>query len=169
MNEIYDLEDIYTEEVEQGKEPFRVDCDSKADWCIKIIKQEEAETERLLKTIDEEIDILEAKKERLQSQLQSKTGFLKGKLAEYFDTVEKKELKTQLKYTLPSGSLVFVKPSIRYERDNEKILNWLTENNKYEYIKTNPTVDWSSLKANEDITKIDGVTLVEQPARFEVR
>ena len=169
MNEIYDLEDIYTEEVEQGKEPFRVLDDKTADWCIKIIKQEESETERLLKTIDEEIDILEAKKKRLQSQLQSKTGFLKGKLAEYFDTVEKKELKTQLKYTLPSGSLVFVKPSVRYDRDNDRILNWLTENNKYEYIKTNPTVDWAELKKNEDITKIDGVTAVEQPARFEVR
>lgn len=169
MNEIYDLEDIYTEEVEQGKEPFRVLDDKTADWCIKIIKQEEAETERLIDTINQEIDILKAKKERLQNQLQSKTGFLKGKLAEYFDIVEKKELKTQLKYTLPSGSLVFVKPSISYERDNEKILNWLTENNKYEYIKTNPSVDWSSLKANEDITKIDGVTPVEQPAKFEVR
>lgn len=164
MNEIYDLEDITNE-----KEPFKVDCDSKADWCIKIIKQEEAETERLIDTINQEIDILKAKKERLQSQLQSKTGFLKGKLAEYFDTVEKKELKTQLKYILPSGSLVFVKPSVRYDRDNEKILNWLTENNKYEYIKTNPTVDWSSLKANEDITKIDGVTAIPVEARFEVR
>lgn len=160
----YEIEDITNE-----KEPFRVDCDSKADWCVKIIKQEEAETERLIDTINQEIDILKVKKERLQSQLQSKTGFLKGKLAEYFDTVEKKELKTQLKYTLPSGSLVFVKSTIRYDRDNEKILNWLTENNKYEYIKTNPTVDWAELKKNEDITKIDGVTPVEQPARFEVR
>lgn len=160
----YEIEDITNE-----KEPFRVDCDSKADWCVKIIKQEEAETERLIDTINQEIDILKAKKERLQSQLQSKTGFLKGKLAEYFDTVEKKELKTQLKYILPSGSLVFVKPSIRYDRDNEKILNWLTENNKYEYIKTNPTVDWAELKKNEDITKIDGVTPVPVEARFEVR
>lgn len=169
MNEIYDLEDIYTEEVEQGKEPFRITNDALADWTVKIIKQEEAETERLINTINQEIDILKAKKERLQSQLQSKTGFLKGKLAEYFDTVEKKELKTQLKYTLPSGSLVFVKPSIRYDRDNEKILNWLTENNKYEYIKTNPTVDWDELKKNEDITKIDGVVSVPVEARFEVR
>lgn len=169
MNEIYDLEDIYTEEVEQGKEPFKITNDALADWTVKIIKQEETETERLIETINQEIDILKAKKERLVSQLQSKTGFLKGKLAEYFDTVEKKELKTQLKYTLPSGSLIFVKPSISYERDNEKILNWLTENNKYEYIKTNPSVDWSSLKANEDITKIDGVTAVPVEARFEVR
>lgn len=169
MNEIYDLEDIYTEEVEQGKEPFRVLDDKTADWCVKIIKKEEAETDRLIDTINQEIDILKAKKERLQSQLQSKTGFLKGKLAEYFDTVEKKELKTQLKYTLPSGSLVFVKPSVRYDRDNEKILNWLTENNKYEYIKTNPTIDWAELKKNEDIENIDGVTVVPVEARFEVR
>lgn len=169
MNEIYDLEDIYTEEVEQGKEPFRVLDDKTADWCIKIIKQEEAETERLIDTINQEIDILKAKKERLQSQLQSKTGFLKGKLAEYFDTVEKKELKTQLKYMLPSGSLCYIKPTVKYEHNDEQILQYLRDNDKFEYIQVEHKLKWAELKKNEDITKIDGVTAVEQSARFEVR
>ena len=158
----YEIEDITNE-----KEPFVINTDGKADWACKVIKQEETELDRLMQTIDEEIELLKNKKER--RLYENKTGFLKKLLADYFETVEKKELKTCFKFKLPSAELVFVKPSIRYDRDNEKILNWLTENNKYEYIKTNPSVDWSSLKANEDITKIDGVTPVEQPARFEVR
>lgn len=164
MNEIYDLEDITNE-----KEPFVINTDGKADWACKVIKQEEAELDRLIQTIDEEIELLKNKKERLKSQYENKTGFLKKLLADYFETVEKKELKTCFKFKLPSAELVFVKPSIRYDRDNEKILNWLTENNKYEYIKTNPTVDWAELKKNEDITKIDGVTAVPVEAQFLIK
>ena len=84
---MYDIEDITDNENQE----FVVDSDSKADWCCKIIKQEQAEVERLCTTIDEEIEILKAKKERLQQQLENKIGFLKGKLANYFETVEKKE------------------------------------------------------------------------------
>ena len=162
---MYDIEDISDNE----KQEFVVDSDSKADWCCKIIKQEQSEFERLSNTIDEEIQILKNKKERLQQQLENKTAFLKGKLADYFETVEKKELKTCYKYKLPSADLVFVKPSIQYERDNEKILNWLTENSKFEYIKTNPSVDWQELKKTEFFNNIDGITEIQTPARFEVK
>lgn len=161
---MYELEDITNE-----KQEFIVDSDSKADWCVNIIKQEEAEFERLFNTIDEEIEMLKNKKERLKEQLQHKTSFLKGKLIEYFDTVEKKELKTCLKYKLPSADLVYVKPSIQYERDNEKIMSWLTEHNKLEYIKTNPSVDWAELKKTTFFKDIDGVTEIQTPARFEVK
>lgn len=164
MNEIYDLEDV-TEE----KQEFVCDSDLKAEWLIKKIKENETECQRLTDIINQEIEILENKKQKLQNDLTNKNGWLKGRLVEYFDTVEKRELKSCFKYDLPSGSLILKKASVQYERDNEKILNWLTENNKYEYIKTNPTVDWSSLKANEDITKIDGVTAIPVEARFEVR
>lgn len=161
---MYDLEDIVEE-----KQEFTIDSDAKADWACKIIKQEEAEVERLTATIDEEIEMLKAKKDRLQEQLIGKTSFLKGKLAQYFETVEKKELKTCFKYKLPSADLVFVKPSIQYERDNDKILSWLTEHNKFDYIKTNPSIDWAELKKTEFFKDIDGITEIQTPARFEVK
>ena len=161
---LYDIEDI-TEE----KKEFVVDSDTKADWCCKVIKQEQAEVQRLTDTIDEEIEMLQAKKERLQEQLNSKTAFLRGKLAQYFETVEKRELKTCLKYRLPSAELVFVKPSIKYERDNDKIISWLTEHNKFEYIKTNPTVNWAELSKTEFFKEVDGITEIPTEARFEIK
>ena len=132
---MYELEDI-TEE----KQEFSITDDLKAEWAVKIIKQEEAETQRLIDTIDQEIELLKVKKEQLQEQLANKTGFLKSKLADYFETVEKKELKTCFKYKLPSADLVFVKPTVKYERDNDKIISWLTENNKFDYIKKQDTI-----------------------------
>lgn len=161
---MYELEDIADE-----KQEFTITDDLKAEWAVKIIKQEEAETQRLVETIEQEIELLKVKKERLQQQLGNKTAFLKGKLADYFETVEKKELKTCYKYKLPSADLVFVKPSIQYERDNDKILNWLMANSKFEYIKTNPSVDWAELKKTEFFKDIDGITEIQTPARFEVK
>lgn len=161
--QLYDLNDIQ----EQGKE-FVIDSDSKADWACKVIKQEQAETERLQNAIDEEIALLEEKKKYLQDQLQNKTAYLKGKLCMYFETVEKKELKTCYKYKLPSADLVYMKPAVKYERDNDKIISWLTEHNKYEFIKTNPSVDWAELKKTDFFRDIDGVTEIQTEAEFRI-
>lgn len=162
---MYDLEDV----IDTQKAEFVVTNDIQAEWCVKKIKEDEAEVERLVNVIDDEIEILENKKQKLKDGLVNKTGFLKGKLAEYFETVEKKELKTCLKYKLPSADLVFVKPSIKYERDDAKIIEWLTNNNKMDYIKVTPSVDWAELKKTVFFKDIDGITEVMTEARFEVK
>lgn len=165
MYNVYDIEDI-TEE----KKEFVIDSDAKAEWAINIIKQEQKEQERLVNIIDEEIAILEAKRQKILDN--SKTSFLKGKLAQYFESIaaeNKKELKTCIKYKLPSGDLVFTKPQPKYERDNDKIISWLTKHNKFEYINTNPTVNWSELKNTEFFKDIDGITEIMSEAKFEVK
>ena len=58
---MYDLEDI----IEETQE-FSITDDLKAEWAVKIIKQEEAETQRLVDTIDQEIELLKVKRGRLQ-------------------------------------------------------------------------------------------------------
>jgi phage host-nuclease inhibitor protein Gam len=160
---LYDIDDI-----QQGNQGFIIDSDSKADWACKVIKSEQAETERLINAIDEEIEMLEEKKKYYTEQCCNKTAFLKNKLANYFETVEKKELKTCYKYKLPSADLVFMKPSVRYERDNDKILSWLTEHSKFEFIKTNPSVDWAELKKTDFFKDIDGITEVMTDAEFKI-
>ena len=164
INEIYDIEDI-----DEGKKSFTIDSDTKADWAIKKVKYEDANNERLIACIDAEIEQLKAKKEEIKNR--NNTAFLKGKLCEYFESVKDnaKETKTQLKYELPSGSLIFKKPSVSYERDNDKIISWLTENNKFEYIKTNPSVDWAELKKVDFLSDIDGITEIHTEAKFEVK
>lgn len=162
---MYDLEDV----IDTQKAEFIVTNDIQAEWCVKKIKEDEAEVERLVNVIDDEIEILENKKQKLKDGLVNKTGFLKGKLAEYFETVEKKELKTCFKYRLPSADLVFVKPSVKYERDDAKIIDWLTNNNQMDYIKIKPSVNWEELKKTTFFKDIDGVTEVMTEARFEVK
>lgn len=164
MYNVYDIEDI-TEE----KKEFVIDSDSKADWALSIIKQEQDEQQRLLNSIDEQIEILKAKRERIAEN--DKCRFLKGKLNEYFESIQdgKREMKTCIKYKLANGELVYTKPKVSYERDNDKIITWLSEHNKFEYIKTNPTVDWKELSKTEFFSQIDGVTEVTTEAKFEVK
>ena len=161
---MYELEDIINE-----KQPFIIDTDGKASWACKIIKQEEGESERLMHAIDEEIEILKFKKQKIKENMGNKTGYLKSLLFNYMKTVQSKELKTCYKYKLPDSELVYFKESVDYERDDEKVLSWLSKNNKFEYIKTNPSIDWAKLKKTEFLKEIDGIKEVTRPAKFEVK
>lgn len=161
---MYDLEDI-TEE----KQEFVINTDTKADWCLKKIQEERKEVERLTKIIDEEIEMLKLKKQKIEESLESKISFLQGKLFEYFDTIQPRELASCYKYKLPSGELVYKKPTVKYERDDEKILDWLANNGKSDYIKHQLSVDWAELKKTDFVNQVDGITEVQVPARFEVK
>lgn len=161
---MYDLEDI-TEE----KQEFVIDTDTKADWALKIIQKERQEVARLTKTIDEEIEMLKLKKQRIVDGLDNKIGFLQSKLFDYFKIITPKESKTCYKYKLPSGELVYNKETIKYERDDEKIIQWLTDHNHMDYIKIKPSIDWAELKKTEFVDEIDGVKQVKVPRRFEVK
>lgn len=162
INYIYDFDT-------EPDNDFKITNDSSAEWAIKKIKYDEANNERLIACIDEEIEQLKAKKEEIKNR--NNTAFLKGKLCEYFESVKDnaKETKTQFKYELPSGNLIFKKPQKNYERDDDKIISYLTAHNLFQYIKTNPTVDWAELKKTDFFHLIDGVTEVETEAKFEVK
>lgn len=161
---MYELEDVIEE-----KQEFVIDTDLKADWALKIIQKERQEVERLCKTIDEEVEMLKLKKQKIVDGLDNKTGFLQGKLFEYFRTVESKELKTCYKYKLPSGELVYNKETVKYERDDEKIIQWLTDHNRMDYIKVKPSVDWAELKKTNFVDEIDGITKLNIPMTFTVK
>ena len=165
MNEIYELEDIQ----ENEKQEFIVNTDVKADWCLRKIQEEKNENARLIKIIDDEISLLQLKKQKIADSLENKISYLQGKLFEYFQTVEARELKSCYKYKLPSGELVYNKETVKYERDEAKIIQWLTDNNKMEFIKVKPSIDWAELKKTDFVENIDGVTKIELPKRFEVK
>lgn len=161
---MYELEDVIEE-----KQEFIIDTDLKADWALKIVQKERQEVGRLTKTIDEEIEMLKLKKQRIQNSLDTKVGFLQSKLFDYFKIITPKELKTCYKYVLPSGELVYNKETVKYERDDEKIIQWLTDHNHMDYIKVRPSVDWAELKKTDFVDEIDGVTKLNVPMTFIVK
>lgn len=163
-------DDIYSiDDIKEDKKEFVIDTDSKAEWAINIIKQENKQKERLLKTIDEEINLLKSKKERILER--DNTMYLKSKLYEYFLNVDsdfKNDLKTCVKYKLPSANLVLKKSKRVFEKDEKAIISYLVNNNLYDYLNTNYSIKWNELKSSDILDKVDGITEISTEERFEV-
>lgn len=156
MSEIYELEEQleFLEEHGQPEEEaksFRIDDDIKADWALKKIAADRKECERVKAIALKEIEVLEEKIKHLEETTERKTTFLKGCLAQYFETVPHKATKTQETYKLLSGSLVFKLPSQKMVKDDEKLLEYFKQNNMNEYIKTKETPAWAEFKKNLSI------------------
>ena len=160
---------------------FRVDSDVKANWALKKIKEEEAERDRLLAIIDEERKDLLEKEEKIRSSCDTKTGWLRMQLMNYFYTVPHKETKTQESYKLFDGSLVYKKPSVSIVKpDEEKLLAYLRQADHMEYIETKESVRWGELKKtltltdtgeiiSEDGEVLDFIQTEEKAGEFNVK
>ena len=114
------------EEIPQ--EGFTIDKDNLAEWALKKITEERAEAQRYLNVCDTMLEDYLFKKKKALEQLDSKTGYLIGKLQEYFLNVKHKESKTQKAYKLPSGTLKLKYGTPDFVRDGETLLIWAKEN-----------------------------------------
>ena len=156
---------------------FIIDNDAKADWALEQIKEKEEERDRLINIALQKIEDLNLQIEDIKTKCDSETWYLKGLLAEYFGTVPHKETKTQESYQLLSGKLIYKKPSVKINHDDEKLIEWL---NDTEYVETKKTLKWSEYKKHLvicDNEVIDGetgeiveaCTIEEVPASFDVK
>lgn len=146
------------EEDEEEKE-FTIVSDLMAEWALKQIKKAEEERDRLVALAKEEIDDLERQIEIHTLRCENSTNYLKGKLQEYFNTVEHKETKTQESYKLLSGSLVMKKPTQKMVPDKDKLLAYVKENNMPEFVKVKEEVDWALYKKECEIVNGKVVTV----------
>lgn len=134
------------------EENFTINNDKTADWAITQIKDAENECGRLIALAEEQIADLHDRIEELKNKCDSETKYLKSLLAMYFETVPHESTKTQETYKLLSGSLVFKKPSLKINHDDEKLIDYLENNDGSDYIKLKKSVDWAEFKKNLIIT-----------------
>lgn len=161
-------------------EEFKVTNDNNAEWALKKIKEEIEERDRLVAIAQHEINDLNDKINLINEQCENKIRYLKSLLAMYFETVPHKETKTQESYKLLSGSLVFKKPSVKINHDDEKLIKYLKENDGEKFIKIKESVDWAEFKKSleimgEDVVDkelgciIEGCTVEDVPASFDIK
>lgn len=165
------------------EENFKIDNDKTADWAITQIHEAENERDRLIKLAQDQINDLTAKIQELTDKCDNNTAYLKSCLIEYFQTIKPKETKTQKSYKLLSGTLIFKKPSTKIVHDDEKLLEYLENNDGNDFIKIKKSVDWAEFKkqltVSDDGEIIDtglGVVLTndvcaieEVPASFNIK
>ena len=135
-----------------------------------------------MKLIAEERADLDRKAEEIEKRLESDTRYFKSQLFAYFQTVEKKETKTQQSYKLLSGSLVYKKPSQKMVPNKEKLLDYCKTNNMPEFVKVKEDFDWATYKKEceivdghvvnvqtGDLLPEDLITIEDDPGKFEVK
>lgn len=159
------------------EETFKIKDDKTADWAITQIHEAENERDRLIALAEEQISDLKHRIEELQTKCDNETKFLRSCLEMYFDTVTTKETKTQKTYKLLSGTLVFKKPSVKINHDDEKLLDFLDGT---EFVETKRSLKWGeykkllSISGNDVIDTetgeiVEACSIEDVPASFTIK
>ena len=162
------------------EETFKIENDKTADWAITKIHEAELERDRLIALAEEQISDLTDRIEELKNKCNNDTAYLKSRLEVYFNTVPTKETKTQKSYKLLSGTLVFKKPSIKINHDDEKLLEFCDNDTFNKYIKVKKSLDWAELKKHLTINDndvistetgeiVEACTIEDVPASFDIK
>lgn len=169
-------------EAEAAREAFVVDDDHKADWALREIRKQRAETQRLNNVRQSQIDELKAAMAREEARCEKATMYLESLLKGYFDSVPHKATKTQQTYALPSGRLVLKMPAQKLDHDDARIAAWFAAQDaelRRRYVADVPKVQWAELKKNLTVTgngvflndtgeEIPGVVATMSEPRFEI-
>lgn len=160
-------------EAQEEPEGFHVTDDRGAEWCMKIIREANAEKAKWT-------DFYQAQLKKICDREDSRIAYMEAKLAEYFARIPHKVTKTQESYQLPSGKLIVKRQGPEVTRDDEAIMGWLYENSQRpeEYINIKETLNWAKLKkclkvsgdrmTTDDGEVIPGITVTERPDKFVV-
>lgn len=163
-------------------ETFVIDNDQKADWALRKIREAREELERLKELAEAEIAELEQKIKDEQEASERRCSYLKAALELYFDGVEHKRTKTQESYKLLHGSLVRKAGGIDYQRDDDKLTDWMQEHDYDDMVTTKVSPQWGNFKrllsadpetgvvtvaATGEV--VDGLKAVQKPDTFDVK
>jgi hypothetical protein len=168
-------------EIEENNEGWKIDSDSKAEWTGNKLREETAESQRIINVCNTMINEYKQKIEKEKEKLKQKTSFFEHHLKLYFETVKKTETKAKTKkyYKLPSITLEENKKDPEYVRDDSKIITWLKENNMSDLIKTEEKAKWADLKKKINISGnnavdengeiIPGIEVIHREPEFVIK
>ena len=165
-----------------SEERFSITDDSKAEWALEKIREAKEEHDRLIALVDEKEFTLKQQRDEIEARYDRDTSYLKHLLEEYMQTVAVKSTKTQDTYQLLSGKLVRKRPSVTFEVDDAKLLEWLDSTNREDMIKTTRKPAWAEIKKlltgdaetglaviEETGECVDGIKAVETPGSFDIK
>ena len=170
-------DDLRGETKREGEE-WTIRDDRAAEWAIEKIRAAREERDRLIGLAELKIAELEDRKQRLRDRCDMETGWLQGKLAEYFDIVPHKATKTTESYKLLTGTLKVKKGGAVMKPDEERLTEYLFQNFP-EYVKVVQKPAWGEYKKRLTVTDagvvdtetgevVDCVTVEQKPDEFIV-
>lgn len=165
-------EDFLNDDVVVGFVGKPIMNDDEADEALRLIAEKEASN-------DQWADYYKAQLMKIKAQNQYVIDNEKARLRNYFESVPHKVSKTQESYELPSGKLIWKDRDPDFERQDDKILEWLKNNGKSDLIKVKEELKWAGLKKElifnngeaflkETGEKVPGITAIERDREFTI-
>lgn len=167
-----------TGEVLETAQPFTITDDKAADWAVRTVLAEEADAQRLADLCKQEASELLEKAKAYIERGEKRTSFLKSKLAEYASSVEMKETKTQRKYELPHGTIMFKQKQPTFLKNEEVAINFLEASGFNIYVEEMKKLKWGEVKKEVTIKdgvpylsglKFEGIDVQENGESFEIK
>lgn len=145
---------------------------------VKKMKAQQIEWDEMLKL---KIEEAKGKVEEEKSKLQRAIDFNMAQIKVSFDQLESKETKTQKKIKVISGEVILKKPTEKLDYDKDKLLAYAKEKQLTDYIKIKEEFNWGDYKKTLNIVdgnivdadgvllKVDGLNIVVEEERLEVK
>jgi hypothetical protein len=158
--------------LEEDNGHYRIKNDKEAEWAMRKIREANEDKEFWKAHYDQQYKSVCYTNDLTISNMESL-------LQTYFGTVPHKVTKTEENYSLPSGKIMMKKQDPDYDRDDEKIIEWLKKNKGEKYVKVEEKLDWAAFKktltvvgeacADGDGQLIPGLKAVERDDVFKVQ
>lgn len=141
---------------------FSIDDDLTAEWAIRKIAAERAESQRLNGVRRAMVEQYTQDIADEDARCARRCAHLERLLADYFATVPHKKTKTQATYALPSGKLVMKQPPTQFKRDDAALGQWLKASGYNDLVETKLEPKWGELKKRGVQALEDGQCVLEE-------
>ncbi len=165
-----------TSEEQRGQ--FIIDDDQKANWALRKIRQLQEKRKANIQLAEAEIERINTWLKEVNGDLEQSIDYFTGLLEGYHRQVLEQDPKAKT-IKLPYGKLKMRAQQPEFIRDNDKLLSWLKQSNKTDYIVVKESPDWARLKKNLQVAGnalvdpetgevVEGVEVVERGPKFSV-
>lgn len=161
----------------EQKERFKVEDLQSADWCLRKIRAGEQKKKEMQEFANAEIERIQMWLKNETAKIDDSQEFFKGLLSEYL--YEQRKVDPKFKISTPNGTVSTRKKQPKWAYDEAKLLEFLKQNGKYQYIRIKEEINKAELKKNvkavngkvvtEEGEIVEGITVTEQGEELVVR
>ena len=135
-------QEIEEEAAEQGE--FVIDNMDKLDWAIRKVAVIEKGAEQKIECAKRQILRLQEYIRRVNEDTEKNTAWLKAMMEPFVKTLL--EGGKRKSFAAPSGTVGFRAQEPEFEKDDDKLVTWLEENGKREFVRVKKQIDWAEFK-----------------------
>lgn len=179
MNELLEMEleeAIDTVEAAEAGGSFTIQDLDSANWAFRKLAAIERKRNEIQELADREIERIKDWQNQEEESLNNSKEFFEGLLTEYY--VKQKEIDPNFKISTPYGKVSSRKQQPKWNYEDEKVLNWLKENDT-ELIRIKEEINKAELKkkyqvvgkevVTEDGEIVEGITIEERPDFINIK